>query len=86
MVLHHIDGPGVCQSFESGARLERERSNMASAGCLLVLPAQVRLSQEKVLCMCLTENSTSALFIGLNHKYKVSAKQTNIDGVNTGGR
>lgn len=45
MVLHHIDGLAVCQSFNSGERLGWGQSNMASAGCLQESHAQVGLSQ-----------------------------------------
>lgn len=42
---HLIGGLAVYQSSDSGAKLGRGQSNMASAGCWLVLPAQVRPSQ-----------------------------------------
>lgn len=42
---HRIDGPAAWRSSDCGARPERGRSNMASAGCLLPSPAQVRLPQ-----------------------------------------
>lgn len=42
---HLIGGLAVYQSSDSGAKLGRGQSNMASAGCWLVLPAQVWPSQ-----------------------------------------
>lgn len=47
--LHRTDGPAACRSSNSGARPGRGRSNMASAGCLLPSPAQVRLSHISLL-------------------------------------
>lgn len=45
MALHLTDGLAVYQSSNSGAKVGQRQSNMASAGCWLVLPAQVRSSQ-----------------------------------------